>query len=111
MGLFKRGVHETSLSLDDIKSLSESDFKRLQKTGRIPTTFTSAKELKASAKQNKKLTERALNGEKGAAAIIAGMRGGGTRDARYQSIPLKERVHPARYQQILHEEAKRQGLL
>lgn len=115
MGLFssrpKRGKHE-SLSWFEIQGMDDREINKLIKSGVIPTEFTSAKVLRKAAKKDKKLTERALNGERSIAPLVAGILGGqGTGGKNYQNIPLKDRVHPARYKQILEREAKRQGLL
>lgn len=108
----KRGKHE-SLSLSDLLSKSDREINKLIKTGEVPTTFTSAKDLRKTARRDKAVTERALNGDRNALDSIrgftAGMRGGGS--SNYSNIPLKDRVHPAEYRRILEREAKRQGLL
>lgn len=114
MGLFssrpKRGKHE-SIPLSELLSKGDGEINKLIKSGVIPTEFTSAKILRKAAKQDRKETERALNGERGVAPLIAGVLGGGTGNRNYQNIPLKDRVHPAEYKRILEREAKRQGLL
>lgn len=114
MGLFssrpKRGKHE-SLSWSEIQGMDDREINKMIKSGEVPTEFTSAKVLRKAAKKDRKETERALNGERGVAPLIAGVLGGGTGNRNYQNIPLKERVHPARYRQILEAEARKQGLL
>lgn len=80
--------------------------------------FKNAKELRKAYKKDK----RAVMGEKGLGAFLAGLkdlktpqgrstgrRGQGT--TNYHNIPLKERMHPAAYKALLDKEARRQGLL
>jgi hypothetical protein len=109
VGLFSRGKHE-SLSWSELKDMDDKSINKLIKDGRIPTEFTSAKVLRKAAKADKKLTERALKGERSIAPLVAGILGDqGSRN--HQNIPLKDRVHPAEYRRILEREARRQGLL
>lgn len=114
MGLFggaKRGKHE-SMSWSELKNKSDSEINKLIKSGQVPTEFTSAKVLRKAAKKDERQTERALKGERGVGALVAGVLGGsGSGNRNYQNIPLKDRVHPAEYQRILQREAKRQRLL
>lgn len=114
MGIGKRGKHE-SLSLSEVLNMSDKEVNKLIKTGEVPTSFTSAKDLRKAARQDRKITERALGGDRNAldsvTGLIAGVRGGGTGNRNYQNVPLKDRVHPAEYRRILEREARRQGLL
>ncbi len=110
-GAPKRGKHE-SVSLSELLSKGDGEINKMIKSGKVPTEFTSAKVLRKAAKQDKKLTERALNGERGITPLVAGILGSqGSGGKNYQNIPLKDRVHPAEYRRILEREAKRQGLL
>jgi len=111
MGWFKRGRHE-SLSLSDLLGKDDKAINNLIKSGEVPTEFTSAKVLRQAAKKDERLTKRALSGERGIAPLVAGILGErGTGNGNYRNIPLKDRVHPAEYRRILHNEAKKQGLL
>lgn len=106
--MFGRGKHE-SMSLAELLSKKNDEIDKLIESGKIPTEFTSAKELRKTAKADRQLAERCLNGERGAKALLPGFKGGGAQN--YKNVPLKERVHPSEYKRILEREAKRQGLL
>ncbi len=111
--MFGRGKH-SSPSLSDLLDMDDRTVNKLIKSGQVPTFFKSAKNLRKAAKNDRKETERCVSGESGVgalAAILAGAKGGGTGNRRYQDIPLRDRVHPAEYKRILEREAKRQGLL
>lgn len=104
MGLFSR--KSESLAVDELLSMSDRDIDKILK-GKKGTPYRSAKDLRKAAKADR----RAFEGERGVAALTAGLRGGGSGNRRYQDIPLRDRVHPAEYKRILEREAKRQGLL
>lgn len=109
-GTPKRGTY-TSLPLSDVLKLDDRTVNKMIKKGEVPAEFTDAKTLRKAAKRDKRLTERALSGERSIAPIIAALRGGGTGSSNYRNVPLKDRVHPAEYRRILQREAKKQGLL
>lgn len=101
MGLFSR--KSESVSMADLLSMDDKTINKALKGAKLP--YKNAKELRAAAKSDR----RKVEGEKGVSALLAGMKGGGTDN--YKNIPLRDRVHPWRYEQILHEEAKKQGLI
>ena len=103
MGFFSR-KSETP-SVDEILAMSDKKLKEIIKSGVVPQK--DHKQLRKAA-QNAK---RAAEGERGTAALRAGLKGGGTGNRNHQNIPLKDRVHPAEYKRILEREAKKQGLL
>lgn len=107
MGFFSR--KSESMNVDELAAMSDRDrtkaINEMVKTGKIPEK--TAKQLKKEAKD----LERRVSGEKGLGAIGAALKGGGTGNRNHDNIPLKERVHPAEYQRILHREAKKQGLI
>lgn len=43
--------------------------------------------------------------------IVAGLKGGGTKDNYRHNVPLRDQMHPKAYEALLHKEAKRQGLI
>ncbi len=96
-----------SVPVDEVlRGMTDKQIEKMIKTKKGVPNLT-AKQLREAAKADR----RRLQGERGIAALIDGFSGGGTRDQRYQSLPLKDRVHPAEYRRILQREAKRQGLL
>lgn len=100
MGFFSSKSESPSLS-----DLSDDDLKKLIKKGKV-TGIKTPKDLRKASKDE----QRQFVGETGVSALLAGMKGGGTGNRNYANVPLKDRVHPARYKQILEREARRQGL-
>lgn len=95
-----------SMSVDEFLEMSDKEISKILKTQKgVP--YRTAKELRKAVKDDR----RRVEGERGFAAMLDAVRGGGTGNRNYQNIPLKDRVHPAEYKRILQREAKRQGLL
>jgi hypothetical protein len=115
MGLF--GGKKQSYEVGELLAMSDSEInKRLKGHKDVP--YRTAKELRKAAKNDR----RAFEGEKGVGALLAGLKGGGrkgyevpkhpgTGGRNYDLIPLKDKMHPAAYKQLLEREAKKQGLL
>lgn len=101
MGWFSRKTETPSV--DELLEMNDRDLRKVIESGKVPQK--TPKELRKAAQTAK----RAIEGEKGTGALVAGLKGGGARN--HQNIPLKDRVHPAEYQRILEREAKKQGLL
>lgn len=96
---------EMADALADMKPADAAKALKEIKGGKVPgLTPKQQKEIERDYR-------RASEGEKGLSALMAGLKGGGSRGRNYQNIPLKERVHPAEYRRILEREAKRQGLI
>lgn len=101
---------ELAKKLADAKTSGRFQEAMAAATGKraVPTRMVDLKAIRKDEKQ----ARRATSGEKGVGAlgaIVAGLRGGGSRN--YQNIPLKDRVHPSEYRRILDREARKQGLL
>lgn len=99
MGFFSR-KSETP-SVDELLGMDDSQLRKVIKSGQVPQK--SPKELRKAAQELRRKT----SGEIGLGALAAGFKGGGSGSKNYQNIPLKDRVHPAEYQRILREEAKK----
>lgn len=106
MGLFggKRRTSE-SLYIDELLDLSDREIDKILRDRKSPVR--SARELRKMAKDD----QRRVEGERGLGALIAGLRGGGTGNRGYDLLPLHERVHPARYKQLLEQNARKNGWL
>jgi hypothetical protein len=104
MGLFSKRKSE-SPTVDEILQMKDRELQAIIREGKVPQK--SPRELRKAAQVAKRATE----GDKGLAALAAGMKGGGTGNRNYNNVPLRDRVHPAEYQRILEREAKKQGLL
>lgn len=85
--------------------MSDAAINKALKGAKLP--YKTAKDFRKAAKDDR----RRMQGEKGVQALLAGMQGGGTGNRRYDSLPLKDRMHPAAYKQLLEREARKQGLL
>lgn len=94
-----------SFSVGEVLNMGNSQIEKLIKQGKIEGK--TPEEVRQTAKQIRQRTE----GERGLGAVFAAAKGGGTKNRNYQSIPLKDRVHPAEYRRILEREAKRRGKL
>jgi hypothetical protein len=109
-----RGKSE-SLSVEELLAMSDKDIDRALKGGKKDVPYRSAKELRQAAKKDR----RAVMGEKGMGALLAGLgelraskgKSRGTGNQNYGNVPLKDRMHPAAYKALLDKEARRQGLL
>jgi hypothetical protein len=97
MGLF--GGKSQSHSIDDLLAMKDSEINGLIK-GRKGVPFKSAKELRKATKEER----RRMEGERGMAALLAGLQGGGTNNQNHKNIPVRDRVHPSRHREALNKE-------
>ena len=103
MGWFSKKTE--SPYIGDLEDMGDEQIKRLMALGRVKGK--SPREIRKTAKAIRLKTE----GERGIGAIRAAAKRGGTGNRKYETLPLRERVHPAEYQRILEREAKKQGLI
>jgi hypothetical protein len=119
MGWLDRiGGRKQSVTIEQFLAETDDQIDFVLKRAKGAVPYKNAKELRKAAKKDR----RAVMGEKGLGALLAGLgdlktargkstgrRGQGT--TNYHNIPLKDRMHPAAYKALLDKEARRQGLL
>ena len=86
------GKKEVSPALTQLQNMDDGEINKLLKENR--TAFKNAKELRKATEDKR----RPVEGEKGMAALLAGLQGGGTGNKNHRNIPVSDRVHPSRRQ-------------
>lgn len=98
MGIFKRKTDE-SPTLSSLLAMDDSAIDKLLKDHK-GTPFKNAKALRRASADGR----RPVEGEKGMAALIAGMKGGGTDNKNWKNQPVSDRVHPSIHRRTLVKE-------
>lgn len=91
MGWGKKQVSPEVGAFEHLKEMDDSAIKALLKQHKV-SAFKSPKELRKAAD---KVGFKGLEGEKGMAALLAGLKGGGTGNKNYKNIPEADRRHPS----------------
>lgn len=95
------GKKQVSPALTQLQNMDDGEINKLLRENR--TAFKNAKELRKATEDKR----RPIEGEKGMAALLAGLQGGGTGNKNHKNIPVSDRVHPSRRQAEIDKAMKK----